>query len=75
MYTYSDPSRENDQHAIPDVEIFEINDAVEYVEDENGEQYENGWYWQSCFPGCLPDSPPFGPFGTAEEAIADAQSW
>ena len=31
------------------------------------------WYWWSCFPGCLPDSEPFGPFATEAEAIADAQ--
>ena len=32
-----------------------------------------GWYWQSCFPGCLPDSDPIGPFDTEAEALADAQ--
>ena len=32
-----------------------------------------GWYWQSCFPGCLPDSDPIGPFATEAEALADAQ--
>jgi hypothetical protein len=31
-----------------------------------------GWYWWSCFPGCLPDSEPMGPFETEAEAIADA---
>ena len=31
------------------------------------------WYWWSCFPGCLPDSDPFGPFATEAEALADAQ--
>src|ERR1017187_2208461 len=25
---------------------------------------EAGWYWWSCFPGCLPDSEPNGPFDT-----------
>ena len=33
-----------------------------------------GFYWQSCFPGCLPDSDPVGPFQTEAEAIADANS-
>jgi hypothetical protein len=31
-----------------------------------------GWYWQACYPGCLPDSDPIGPFPTEEEAMADA---
>jgi hypothetical protein len=32
-----------------------------------------GWYWQSCFSGCLPDGEPVGPFATEAEALADAQ--
>jgi ribosomal protein S27E len=31
------------------------------------------WWWWSCFPGCLPDSEPSGPFDTEAEALADAQ--
>ena len=34
---------------------------------------EVGWYWHACFPGCLPDSEPSGPFATEKEAIDDAQ--
>ena len=33
-----------------------------------------GWYYWYCFPGCLPDSEPFGPFASKAEALADAQS-
>ena len=33
-----------------------------------------GWFWWSCFPGCLPDSSrPMGPFETYQEALNDAQ--
>ena len=32
-----------------------------------------GWYWWSCFPGCLPDGDPNGPFDTEALALADAQ--
>lgn len=36
--------------------------------------YEPGWYWQACFPGCLPDTDmPAGPFRTSTEAYQDAQ--
>lgn len=35
---------------------------------------EVGYYWQSCFPGCLPDSDPVGPFKSQAEAIQDCQS-
>lgn len=34
---------------------------------------ETGWFWWSCFPGCLPDSDAIGPFATEAEALADAQ--
>lgn len=103
---YSDPSRESDEHALPDIEVFELT-AEEVAtsgnyEDEifelmkqrpyrlaamnsqardrliealiEQEGITGGWYWHSCFPGCLPDSDPMGPFATRAEALADAQS-
>lgn len=39
----------------------------------SAEALSPGWYWWACFPGCLPDSEPNGPFDTREAAIADAQ--
>jgi hypothetical protein len=41
--------------------------------EEEQEPAPIGWYWWSCFPGCLPDSSPNGPFATEEEAINSAQ--
>lgn len=32
-----------------------------------------GWYYWYCFPGCLPDSEPMGPYATAKEAKEAAQ--
>lgn len=34
--------------------------------------YEPGFYWHACFPGCIPDSDPIGPFETEDEAMTDA---
>lgn len=35
-----------------------------------------GWFYWYCFPGCLPDSDPFGPFDTEEDARLDmAEQW
>ena len=31
-----------------------------------------GWYWQACSPGCLPDGDPMGPFETESDAMSDA---
>ena len=32
-----------------------------------------GFYWWCCFPGCMPEGDPMGPFATQEDAIADAR--
>jgi hypothetical protein len=79
MYVYSDPCtcsedkkdpdcREHNTYALPNIEVFYANDFT----DENGE-LEEGFYWWACFPGCMPDGDPEGPFETEQEAIADAQ--
>jgi hypothetical protein len=34
-----------------------------------------GWYWWSCFEGCLPDSEPFGPFASSLDALCDADEF
>ena len=83
---YSDPSRSDEKFALPDVEVFYITASDFINADESSWMYERmtddrdvdadslaGWYWWSCFPGCLPDSDPFGPFETEEDAIAAAQ--
>jgi len=103
MQAYSDPTREEDPFALPDVEVFYVS-AQDFLEAEPNTwmregldaameniEYNSarvgaeigatllaadqckGWYYWFCFPGCLPDSEPYGPFETEEEAIADAQ--
>jgi hypothetical protein len=101
---YSNPARESDPHALPDIEVFELTSAEAAAIDEDliweyshrhefrlchmsGRVRESmldamiaeqgitgGWFWWACFPGCLPDGPPIGPFATRAEALADAQS-
>jgi hypothetical protein len=74
MQAYSNPKREADAYALPDVEVFYVSRAAgEVVECEDGSICETGWYWWACFPSCLPDSDPIGPFATKAEALADAQ--
>lgn len=34
--------------------------------------YQPGWYWWACFPGCLPDGEPMGPFESEQAAIEAA---
>jgi hypothetical protein len=65
---YSDPLREVEPNALPDCEVF-------YIKGDEVEQSDvaPGWYWWSCFPGCLPDCDPIGPFESESDAIADAR--
>jgi hypothetical protein len=71
MQAYSDPKCASMPHALPDVEIFEVeaeSDQAARMEEE-GSYRGQGWYWWSCFPNC--DAT--GPFATEDEALADAQ--
>lgn len=85
---YSQPSREDDPHALPDVEIFyvtaqEFCDALAdtwHADALQANEYTpdaatrlEGWYWWTCSPGCLPDSDPVGPFDSEADALADAR--
>ena len=76
---YSDPARESDPYALPDVEVFAVSQLeanYNLANLDHADEYtltEAGWYWWSCFPGCLPDGEPVGPFETEAEALTDAQ--
>ena len=77
---YSNPRRARDPHALPDVETFEVRSVAECPRCQEGTAFEvhadeehNGWYWWACFPGCLPDGAPNGPFRTEADALADAR--
>jgi hypothetical protein len=76
---YSDPSRESETYALPDVEVFYItpaqaaNRVSNYDDGTSDDCTEPGWYFWYCFPGCMPDSEPMGPYATEAEAVAAAQ--
>ncbi len=94
MQAYSNPAREHEPHALPDVETFYLSFVqflaadddswmAEYMNDDGQTLSEDmhqrakdleGWYWWTCFPGCMPDSDPNGPFGTEASALEDAQN-
>lgn len=44
-----------------------------YAEDPEDKDVEPGWYWWACFPGCMSDGEPCGPFATSQEAYDNAQ--
>lgn len=85
-YHYSDPERENDPHALPDVETFYVtaseiitaeSDSVWYEMMSNDRNADAdslaGYYYWLCFPNCLPDGDPVGPFSSESAALAAAR--
>ncbi len=77
---YSSPSRGSDPYALPNIETWEIKarkglrrNFQNMGTDPVGNVREPGWYYWFCFPGCIPDSDPIGPFETEAEALADAR--
>ena len=81
MQAYSDPKRESNPTALPDLEVWEHTPEDHHKNDrhpcphsgEEGKCAGPGFYYWSCFPGCLPDSEPIGPFPSEAEALADAR--
>lgn len=106
MQAYSDPTRANDPHTLPDVEIFQLtaeevarSEAYEDEQHEFMRRYEyrtasmssraqaamidamieelgitGGWFYWYCFPGCMPESSPFGPYPSVDAALAAARN-
>ena len=75
-YEYTDPTREDDPHALPDVEVFHsnmLNLTYDDLEVEGGWYQGEGHYYAYGFPGCLWDSDPEGPFESYALALAAAR--
>ena len=73
---YSDPAREEETYALPGIETLYrtvAENAADGWLDDDGDPLPEGWYWWSCFPGCLPDSDPIGPFDSETAALDDAR--
>ena len=75
---YSNPNRMLDEHALPDIEVFfiserEASESRGDADAEGGDPVftEAGYYWWTCFPGCLPDGDPNGPFPTMKACVDD----
>ena len=59
--------KDEEEREYGSFEVFYADDC-----DVGGEFLPAGFYWWACFPGCLPDGEPCGPYGTEEEAVQDA---
>lgn len=62
-----------DYHRFPEPGDHEHGTgSFEVWHSDRQDSLEPGWYWWPCFPGCLPDGEPSGPFPTSEGAYLDA---
>jgi hypothetical protein len=83
MRVYSNPKLEDAKWAQPDVEVFhhehklpahEFNtDCPMGTQPDIDECPGTGWYYWYCLVGCLPDSDPYGPYESQEEAIKECR--
>ena len=76
QYSDGDPEHADDTETYGSFEIFQGIDYCETGDPDDPDYLDpNGWYYWSCFPGCLPDSDPIGPFATSADAYHDAQGY
>lgn len=56
------------------IEIFYLRgeELKRFAEHNKDWPEEEGWYWWSCSPGCLPDGEATGPFPTKRAVCEDA---
>ena len=61
------PFKDDEGRDYGNFEVFEIEAG------DADEENSPGWYWWACFPGCLPDGDPEGPFDDEQEALDNAR--
>jgi hypothetical protein len=69
---FTNPKREHDTWSLPDAEAFYVrckDDLGDNAGEDSTDEDVRGWYVWSCFPGCMPDSEPDGPYKTEQAAI------
>ena len=54
---------------------FEVFHSWGFWDEAQDQPIPAGYFWQSCFPGCIPDGDAIGPFDSETAAIADADPY
>ena len=85
-YYGTESGKPNDHFQLTDIETFRASYAIctccgELHDNEAGNEkclicgeeteVKTGWWAWTCFPGCLPDSDPLGPFPRESEALKE----
>lgn len=76
---HSDPARESDANALPDLNVQRFGSDTAPIYDEHDQPVlpgggdrnsgHAGYYACFAFPGCLPDSEWYGPFESETDAV------
>ena len=65
------------REVCPRCSAYMLNKATAFQHDsascDEETERDSGWFYWTCFPGCLPDSDAFGPFKSAALAEQDAR--
>jgi hypothetical protein len=56
-------------------EDYDLSEKTFPSNRNHEDEYEPGWYYWSCQPGCIPDSEAVGPFDSEAEAHNDAAGY
>jgi hypothetical protein len=59
------------QFPLASMNSEEREKAISWAMEKSGAR--GGWFWWTCFPGCLPDGPAIGPFKSSKSALRDAR--
>lgn len=70
MFHYLDDDAA-DPYRLPCLETFHLSREARIGDDD---VLHPGWYVWPCYPGCLPDGDPYGPFQNEEEALNAVRS-
>lgn len=68
----TDLSEREHEQEVEDWDFYGASDFRDHVRTADLSD-QAGWYYWTCYPGCLPDSEPSGPFYRREDALAKAR--
>ena len=60
------------EHRLASMSSRAREKMLDEIVDDHG--ITGGWFFHFCFPGCLPESSPFGPYPSRDAAIDAART-
>ena len=79
MTMYYHNAGDEERWPVKSLEVFYVNETEVLYNLQNMDHADEytitkaGWYYWSCYPGCLPDTEATGPFETEVGALGEAR--